>query len=190
MSELVDDQAPLRHRWKPSFKAWLSSSAISLAVLFLASWYSPALKDDAPYLALLIPLGIAAMFAGMVEDPERLFSSPVGNLATPLEDQPGWQRFLTLLIFRKHSPKRADVLFFSGCTVIYIAVFGFFFGIPNGILPFAIAVVINLIPSLFPCMIWNFLVLFLVAAVDYARGTIPELDDERTWLLRQVRNMY
>jgi antibiotic biosynthesis monooxygenase (ABM) superfamily enzyme len=109
---------------------------------------------------------------------------------TPLREQTGWQRFFTLLIYRKHSPKWADVLFFTGCTVIYIAIFGLVFGIPKGILPFIGAVFLNFIPSLFPCMIWNFLVLIIVAAVDYFSDAPPELDDEKTWLLRQVRNLY
>lgn len=187
---LVNDEAPLRRRWKPSFKAWLLSSAIGLAILFLASWYHPALRDDAPFLALLIPFATAAMFAGMGGDPERLFGSPMGDPATLLKDQTGWQRFFTLLIYRKHSPKWADVLFFIGCTFIYIAVFALFFGMPKAIVPFATAVVLNLILSLFPCIVWNFLVLIIVAAVDYFSDTPPELDDEKTWLLRQVRNLY
>jgi len=188
----VDDETPVRLKWKPSFKSWGLSSGIGLSILALASWHYPALRPEAPFLALWIVLTTAGSFIGMrgPKDIERLFGSPLGHPATPLKDQSGWQRFFTLLVYRKHSPVWANVLFFTGCTVIYIAIFGFFFGIPNGIFPFTVAVVVNLIPSLIPCMIWNFFVLFLVATVDYIRGSTPELDDEKTWLLRQVRNMY
>ena len=130
---------------------------------------------------------VAGMFIG-VSLAQKGFEDSQETI--PLKEQTGWQRFFTLLIYRKHSPKWADILFFTGCTVIYVAIFGFFFGIPNGIFPFAVAAVVNLIPSLIPCMIWNFLILIFVAAVDYFSDTPPELDDEKTWLLRQVRNMY
>src|SRR3954463_2946027 len=139
MFELVNDEAPLRHKWKPSFKTWLFSSAIALAILFLASWYDPALRDDAPYWAFAIPLIIAGGFIGIL-----LAQTGFYEVETPLKDQSGWQRFFTLLIYRKHSPRWGDVVFFTGCTFIYIAVFAFFFGIPEGVLPFAIAVVVNL----------------------------------------------
>jgi hypothetical protein len=186
MFPTVDDNAESRLKWKPSFRAWLLTTLTGLSILALTCWLYPVVRAEWVTLTLCIPFIAASIFIGLSLEKAFDDNPPV----TPLKEQTAWQRFFTLLIYRKHSPKWADLLFFTGCTIIYVIIFGYFFGLPNGILPFLIAVVVNLLASLIPCMLWNFLVLILVAAIDFYSSATPDLDDEKTWLLRQVRNMY
>jgi hypothetical protein len=184
---IVSDESPIRLNWKPSLGGWVLSSLIALSILALACWRYPSLRAESPFLALAIPLITAGMFIGVSLAQKGLEDR---QAAIPLKDQPGWQRFFTLLFYRKHSPRWADQLFFLGCSVIYVVGFLTLFGMPSDLIGLVAALIVNLIASFIPCMLWNFCVLILVAAVDFRSGATPELDDEKTWLLRQVRNMY
>jgi len=178
----VDQDPEFRLRWKPSFRAWLVTTLAGLSILALACWRYPSLRVDWVSLVLSIPFMTTSMFIGL-RIGEKAFRRPTSDTA---ERADRLAALFFLLIYRKHSPKWADHLFFVGCFLIYLTAFLYFFGMPDGVLWFAI----DLVASFIPCMLWNFLVLILVAAVDFYSGATPEIHDEKTWLLRQVRNLY